>query len=477
MIKTKGYKFLISLIMAFTLLFTGFSYHSGRLMKASAMETKNEKTWCYEDCEAIMIFINDNFERFVDEYNQTVSNEEALNAEYIEYSSIIWLVEDENYGGFIDFNGSNGYLVLTVDYNIYEIENQGDFEYLRTSDELYYSYLDGFLYEDENGLLQTYDNEIAEGANAQAQINAVKSYSVDKRGSSTAYPGQTTAGDGEIDPGKITEYVTARYPDYKYETKVDNLVSGFNYSLQYHTSYYVKLLTDKDGNPTSPYPWTEGNCVLNALYMVMDSWRANGFVKNLPTTNTDLRSTITSDPLYSYYGMGIVRAGESGGKTSKTGSSSGSSSGVYHKWQTNDPYYLRYMPTLYTNIRNYAVSQYGYSPEVDFAFDKAPVIGEYVANTLYGNAINIEKSSSVSSALNNISNKAVFLGINNSSTYGNHGVAIVGYYKYSYKSGWWIFSSTKYAYFYEIADGWNSSAQFFDPNTSAKPSMWAYYLV
>ena len=70
------------------------------------------------------------------------------------------------------------------------------------------------------------------------------------------------------------------------------------------------------------------------------------------------------------------------------------------------------------------------------------------------------------------------MSINGSSTYGNHGVSLIGYYEYSYKSGWWIFSSTKYAYFYEIADNWTSaSSKFFDPNTDASPTLKACYLV
>lgn len=441
------------------------------------METNNEKNWDYEDCEDIIDFINDNFEQFVCEYNKVAQKGESLESKYIEYSSIIWLIEDDNYGVFMDFNDNTGYLVMTGDYNVYEIQTYGNLECLRTEEELYYSYLDGFLYKDKNGLLQTCDNKIAVGANPQTKNDVEKSYSVEKMTVAAVYPGQEEAGDGQIDPAKITEYVAERYPDYTYEAKVDNLASSFNYSMQYDTSYYIKQLTDEYGNPTSLTTWSESNCVLNALYMLMNSWQTKGFIKNLPTGQTNLNLTITSDPLYSYYGMGIVREGESGGKNSKSGSSSGSSSNIYHKWQTNSNYYLKYMPTLYTNIRDYAVSEFGYNPESNFYFDNVPATGEYVANTLYDNAINIEKSSSVSSALNNIANKAVFLGINNSSTYGDHGVVIVGYYKYSYKSGWWIFSSTKYAYFYEIADGWNSSAQFFDPNTSANPSMWAYSLV
>ena len=41
----------------------------------------------------------------------------------------------------------------------------------------------------------------------------------------------------------------------------------------------------------------------------------------------------------------------------------------------------------------------------------------------------------------------------NSSRYGTHSMACLGYRKYSYTSGWWIFSSTKTAYLFNVDDG------------------------
>lgn len=473
MTKINFKKLFIGLLLIGLLVFGNiYLLFESREGNAYAIEQQCKK-WEYSDCENVIKFIDDNFELFINEYNKTVAEEEMLLAESIEYSSIIWLVEDNNYGAYIDFNGENGYIVITGDYNIYDLQVEGDFECLREINELYYSFLDGFLYKDENGIFQkVIEQGVAEAANS-FEIVWKDGDGADAAGN--IYTGQDKPGDGEINPKDISQYVKERYSNYKFVSSVTDLSAGFNYSRQYKTSYYIKSITDKDGNSIGSTTWSEGNCVLNSLYMALCSWQSKGFVNNLPTGTVNLYSTITSDPLYDYYGQGIVREGESGGKA-KSGSSNGDTGAKYHKWETSYSN-LSNMPVLYRDIRDYAVNKYGYTPESNFKFDNVPSVGAYVANTLYNNNISIKKSSSVTSALNNISSKAVFLGINNSSTYGNHGVVIVGYYKYSYTTGWWIFSSTKYAYFYEIADGWNTSSRIFDPNTSASPSMWAYYLV
>ena len=87
-------------------------------------------------------------------------------------------------------------------------------------------------------------------------------------------------------------------------------------------------------------------------------------------------------------------------------------------------------------------------------------------------------SSKVSTAINQIdNNKACYLTVNGSLTYFDHAMVLIGYHKYSYESGWWIFKSKSYAYFFEVADGWDTShSQFFDPNLSNELSMDFIYL-
>lgn len=93
---------------------------------------ENEQEWNYEDCVSIINFIDDNLEQFKEEYNETVEDNLFLNANGIEYSSVIYLVKDENYGAYIDFDGENGYVVVTGNYKIYDMQVNGDLDFLRS---------------------------------------------------------------------------------------------------------------------------------------------------------------------------------------------------------------------------------------------------------------------------------------------------------------------------------------------------------
>lgn len=442
--------------------------------KASAYAMEQEKAWGYGDCENLISFIEENLETFVSEYNNTVSDGNYLSASMVEFSSVINLVEDNNYGVYIDFDNDNGYLVATGDYNIYELQVEGDLDYLRTEKNIWYSYLDGFLYMDDAESLQRFIDP--EEKNALSAFH-FRSENVLSNQSNQIYEGQSEAGDGEIDPTKIKDYVADRYPDYQYVTHVQKLSSTFTYTNQFNSSYYRKSDTDKDGNVIG-FVWSEGNCVLNSMYSLINNWSDCGYLTNIPkTTDTmNVRSRILSEALYEVYGRGIVRSGSS---TSKSTASSGDTEVAYYKWEVNYATYVENMPKLYSEIRNYAVDVKGYTPESGYNIGDVPSTIQYVTNTLHKNSITIKTTSSISDVLTYVENgKACYMSINGSSTYGNHGVSLIGYYKYSYKSGWWIFSSTKYAYFYEIADNWTSaSSKFFDPNTDASPTLKACYLV
>ena len=173
--------------------------------------------------------------------------------------------------------------------------------------------------------------------------------------------------------------------------------------------------------------------------------------------------------LYLELGSYIVRTTTSSSGGAKSG---GDEIVGYYYWRPNYSSSLRVMPNLYTNIRAYAISQYGYTPESGYYASNVPDTLEYVAKTNYGITIDVTHTSTISTAISSLdSGKAVYLSINNSSTYGNHGVALIGYQEYSYTTGWWIFSQTHYVYFYQVADGWNDTAMYFDPNTDAAPSI------
>ncbi len=134
------------------------------------------------------------------------------------------------------------------------------------------------------------------------------------------------------------------------------------------------------------------------------------------------------------------------------------------------------MPILYSDIRNYAVKN-GYTVS-GYATNSVPATMEYVANSVYSNNKDIEMSTSISSVVENIDMyRACYMTIMGSNTYGNHGVAIVGYHKYKKETKLDdTHSLVEYKYFYEIADGHNSASKIFDPNTSFNPSLTFCYM-
>lgn len=421
----------------------------------NAYAALQQPNWNYSDCENIISFIDDNFTKFVDEYNKSVTEEEALRAESIEYSSIIWLVEDDNYGAYIDFDGENGYMVVTGDYNVYDLKVIGDYECLREIDDLYFSYSSGFLMKDEHGIFQKVICE---------ENPEVVDY-IDEE--NTIYPGQEKPGDGNIDPNKLSEYVSARYPGYNFVTKEVGLSKEFDYVDQFSTSYYMCKQLDQNQQYKGEH--SEGNCALNSLYMTLISWQKHGLVKNLPTNTIDLRDSIMSDPLYNEYGSGIVKNYQSDDPDD--------SEIKYKKWVCNSNYFLAKIPVLYQSIRDYAVNQFSYTPESGVAVLNIPAIGYYIANTLYHNDITFGMTQELTYALSHISSEAVCLIINKSKTYKNHAVVVLGYHEYSCTTGWWIFSSTKFIYFYEIADGWSEELKIFDPNVVSSISLRACFYV
>ncbi|MBD5583472.1 MAG: hypothetical protein HDQ88_00065 [Clostridia bacterium] len=452
MFKIKVKKGFLAIIIAVALLVSSFIPLIS--LTSLAYAESSPKLWTYADCICVLNFIEQNFEQFVTDYNQAFS-ETQLNASYIEYSSIINLVEDDNFGLYIDFNGDNGYAVMTGNYNIYELKVEGDLQTLKETEEVYYSYIDGFLYVDENNIYQRIfkDEQIPDNVSTQ----------------STVYPGQQEPGDGEILSTKIKDYVAKRYPEFVYESTNVKLTSGFNYGLQSSTSYYVKVPCDKNGDKLSgSYNKTEENCSVTALYNVLRNWTKKSFISGIDYSScTDIRETIKKDFYYILYGIKHIRTVP----TSKSVLSGGDTDSEYYYWEPNYEGHLMSMPNLYSNLRWYAISKYGLSPEKGINIDNAMDVATYVAKNTYSADISLSKTDSVTTAINSIdSGKAVFISMQDSITYGSHAVVLIGYQKYTFKINLGSFTLNFYAYFYLVADGWNSNARYFDPNVNS-PSL------
>jgi len=348
-------------------------------------------------------YIQENLEKVGEHYNQSSNAEETgpFTATSVEFTKPVYLTDKNEYAVYMDFNDDCGYLLVDKDNILYEFSVTGDNAELQCIDEIYYNEFDGFLYFDNE--TQTYQ-----------RIEQSLEQQLDMQGE---YNGQDGNGDGKI--YNIEEYVSNRYGNYSRDYSDWYVLDEFVFHNQYDTSVYVQQKSNG--------LYSEGNCVLNATYSMMCDWQSKKILRNLPTNKVDYSTRVKNDKLYSPFG-----------------------DGTYSNWRTNSNYYLSNMPQLYLDIRAYAID-YGYKNE-SFYFSDVIKLAQNTA-TKYGYSITMKQSSSFGDAKGSLrSGKALLIGVNNSATYGNHGMTVIGYIKYTYKSGWWIFSSTKTAYFFAVDD-------------------------
>ncbi|MDE6661436.1 MAG: hypothetical protein K2J93_06410, partial [Anaeroplasmataceae bacterium] len=269
------------------------------------------------------------------------------------------------------------------------------------------------------------------------------------------YNGQRGSGEAAI--YDLYAYISDRYPSYNQEEihRKAFIEGPYISTTMMSTSYFVKNISDDGGN-SYHYVQSEGNCAITASFNVMSSWKQMGYFDKFPlkTVYRDIREEIKTDPNYAQYGTGV------GGV------------GIDSYWTTNYESRLQYMPELYYYARYYAVAAKNYTPETGLSTSQAKSIftfctSQYVGGTIYG-----KTSTNFADVMERLQNgQAVFMGVSGSETFGgDHAVALLGYYRYSYTSGVWIFAQTKTAYFYVIDDGQIDSVTYFDPNCNSKLS-------
>ena len=458
-------KRLVALLILIGFLLTTLSILSMHPKNAYAIQNS---TWTLSDCYEVTDFIRDNFETFVSEYNKTTTTEgELLSATSIENERIIYLIEDENYGVYLDFNDNNGYAVITGTYTIYALEVTGDLQNLNAIDELYYSYLDGFCTLNSNGTYSviypktTFENNIE------------PDYSADY------YSDHATIKD-------LDGYISDKYSDYTYYNNIlRDYEPNINYHTQLSTSYYVWSPLDANQNHLSYGLWTEGNCALTAMTNILTFWGNESLTNIEYLTATDFISNdlIKNDTYYNTYANNKIYPNPFYNSSQPITSSNA----PYAIWNINQDS-LYNMSMLYQDVRNYCIEHYNYSPISGFQASNVPDVLEYIVESFdYANKTEIDvqpttSASDVGNAM--LKGRASYVSIQNHPIYESHGAAIVDMYIYSYKEGWWIFATEKHAYFYEIVDGWekdtttngleDTGLRYLDPNANDGTSLQFY---
>lgn len=371
---------------------------------------------------------------------------------------------------YIDFESENGFLVFNED-NVFKFEQSGDLLELRYLSDFSFSLVDNFvLYNDEQERYEKiYSDEFNDIICTESLIPK----------SPVVYNGQLKNGDGFI--YDISSYVSDRYPNYKFVKS--NYLKGYEWVSQFDTSVYT-INSYKEGDSHASYYASEGNCTINATYSMLSNlptvknyngkmWRYNQSI--LAGLNPmDYSNAVYADRQYASYGNKVLKNSYYD-ETKKANyfeySEVNPLTNVYGKKT------IKNMPTLYMQLRNIGIDK-GYKPDEGLAISAAETMIEGV-NSLYGNNIDMVKSTSNESVVSNLDyGIPSIISTNGSESFSNHAMAVYGYALYSYKKNvmWW--TETHYAYFWMVdsghgpfsnslfVDSSGNKINWFDPNQS-----------
>lgn len=395
-----------------------------------------------DECEQVVKFINSEIDTLTNQYE--LYSGQKFYGKSIEGWAVTYVIGQDNLATYIDFNEDNGYMVISSDLQLYLFEPYGDLQYLKDKEYVYFNEYSGFVYYDSaERSLVPYETE--------TEKNEEDNYP-------QLYAGQYKAGDGYIN--NIGAYVADRYPDYEYVSSYS--ISNYEHICQLDTSIYLSSTA-------------EGNCAMNALYSVLNSWKMQGLCPNFPSSSSVVRyDPAAMEPNH----MQTLLAGWRINDHTNLYSNSAK--------RINGTAAIDNMPELYISIRqNVYKYHFDYDPTVGgLAIGHAIAALYYTAYdystslvvTNYGDQFNLmEFAFSRNQA-------AQYLYIQNSSSYIHHCVACYGYRKYKYETGWWIFKSTHYAYFLLIDDGHSyeqynrGESIYYDPNgvSNSKEQIYIY---
>ncbi|MBQ9071461.1 MAG: hypothetical protein IJY23_08995 [Clostridia bacterium] len=446
---------LICIMLTLVMVMSLFSVFNPLIASALTQKSQEQELEnSLENSEDCLEFIKENFSKVISEYNKSNISENLCKATYIESQTKVHMTDINKYGFYLDFDGNNGYLLITADYHLYEFEPIGELSYLKNVEFAYYNSFDKFMYIDsKTGTLERYDYHFEISENSSAADCSASTLNFN---SESADGQDSDGGDGKI--YNIDSYVSDVYPEYEYVSRY--IMCGYEWIYQSNTSIYQRVTSDSVNS--------EGNCVINAIYSVMNDWYRRGRFQWLPSGTVDYYLILQNDVFYDKYGTN-----------------------TYNNWTYNYPNRLRKIPALYSELRTYAIN-YGYIPESGMKSSYIPSMVSDLA-TSHGYTLNMSSTSSFENVKNEIdSNMACVVSVQGSSTFNNHSMGLYGYVKYEYTSGWWIFETTETKYFYVVDDGHSykkgddnytytfagveCNVSYFDPNTEAKPTVKFFYL-
>jgi len=197
--------------------------------------------------DAIACFIEDNLERFKTEYHKAM-DDYSFNPNYVENKYEVYLIDNETYSTFLDFDGDNGYMLVADNYELLDFKTEGQLDYFDYGYEVCYSLETNycFYYEEEERYI-SFDaiNYLGQEPDDTLRGRCIFKYDISK---------YTARLEGNI-IHDYEYYINKRYGSkYKYVTS-----TGYSNNYRFPTqSEYAFYSVDGENS--------EGNCGLAALY-------------------------------------------------------------------------------------------------------------------------------------------------------------------------------------------------------------------
>jgi hypothetical protein len=418
---------------------------------------KNITNFLGSDCYSVANYIDQNFSLFVEKYNDVAS--EKINASSVEKTFTIIIVDNEckKNGVFLDFDHDNGYAIVGDEYVFYDFAANGESPYKNIeSDSFCFSTISGYLYLKNGVFINTKDEK-------NMDENCLDRFTFGTK----TYAGQETNQTGCGHIYDTDQYIKDRYGSNwnLSNKKILEMATG-----QFTNQMRLSCYQDYSYKDNTLYVSSEGNCWFVSAYNVLQSLadasgtykdKVKSYRKDASKPSMPSGTTIVNyDPKSNEYSLYKKVYDENG--TNISGITKSSSGVTHYKTEIVN----KSFPKLYTDVRKYVYNTF---QRVDdgMVYDTANIINAIgkkygysfkakgtVAAGLYGES----GITAVNKGLPFIlcTSKASNAG------YEDHLMAGCGYKVYSKTSGWWVFKTTSYKYFYELRDGHSNAPTYFD---------------
>ncbi|MBR5718956.1 MAG: hypothetical protein IKX16_08055 [Clostridia bacterium] len=390
------------------------------------------------ECASTAEYILSNLDSFASEYNRSIDTKGGdaekitFKATSCEFKVPVYIEEYDKYGIYLDFDGENGYMIVTGENEAIAFETKGDLEYLRDMENFHYSIYDGFLVDDGNGEFVPYVSIL----NPQiSDTNYDGSVPVDYNASVKGTP--VAGNDGGFE--RAIDAVTVNHGSGWKSHKTKSL-TNFEYWHQDRTSIYCHW----EDNELK----TEGNCVLSSIFADLNYLATSGKYPGFPKSSSTVNHKAENDKFY-------------------------------YKYVNNPKYYVRpqrRIPILYYYIRQYAIDNFGYEtggvydgniPKIIKAMGNKYTKGLTVNQKFFGNFDTIKKEINAG--------YPVLIGVKFSPTYNVHEMVVTGYRIFKKEMTILGIKITFYIQILKVNDNWADVARYFDLSYYSK-SLGLFYM-